>query len=201
MAKIYKKPSIVSGKSISDILNMDIKTFNSLGKSDLQKVVGRLVSAGNKRIRTFEKHKESSPAIRYIMNNGGKFSTRGKDLNALRSEFFRAKSFLESKTSTRKKWNDTKQKVIDAMNKQGVNMTRGNFEDIWKAYEELKELSPEVATRGLKYTVLKDIADMVEERDLSAEDIVFSIRNRLDKIYEEKELEDYDDGISEFFEF
>ena len=39
MARKYKQPSIVSGMTIQDILNMDIDTFNKLNTSDMRKVV------------------------------------------------------------------------------------------------------------------------------------------------------------------
>lgn len=196
-----RKQSIVSGKSIQDILNMDIETFNKLNTSDLRKVVGRLVSAGNKRLRSFEKAGESSPATRYIEKSGGVFSTKGKDLNALRSEYVRAKNFLESKTGTRKGWENSKREVIKGLKKNGVEMSVDQFNDVWKAYEDLKELSPDVANKGLKYAVLKDIADMVTDSNKSAEEIANSIHENISKIYEEQaELENDSDGVSGFFE-
>lgn len=201
MARTYKKPSIVSGLTVNDILNMNINTFNSLNTSDLRKVVGRLVSAGNKRLRSFERAGESSPATRYVEKSGGAFSTKGKDLNALRAEFIRAKNFLESKTGTRKGWKQTKKEIINGMKKQGVDMTENNFEDVWKAYEDLKEISPDVANRGLKYSVLKEVADMVTNTDKSADEIVVAIHDNLSKIYEEQAvLNNGIDGVSGFFE-
>ena len=111
MARTYKQKSIVSGMSVKDVLNMDINTFSSLNLSDMRKVVGRLVSAGNKRIRTFEKAGENSPALRYINKSGGKFSTKGKNLNELRREYARAKGFFESKTGNIKDWRKIKNEL------------------------------------------------------------------------------------------
>ena len=201
MARIYKKPSLVSGMSVQDILNMDIETFNKLNKSDLRKVVGRLVSAGNKRLRSFERAGESSPATRHVAKSGGAFSTRGKDLNALRAEYTRAKNFMQAKTGTRKGWKQVKKETLQGLKKHGVEMTEGQFEDVWKAYEDLKELSPEVANRGLKYSVLKDVADMVTSTDKSAEEIATAVHNNLSEIYEEQAgLNNGVDGVSGFFE-
>ena len=201
MARKYKQPSIVSGMTVQDILNMDINTFNKLNTSDLRKVVGRLVSAGNKRLRSFERAGESSPATRYVAKSGGVFSTKGKDLNALRSEYTRAKNFLQSKTGTRKGWKQVKKEIIAGLKKQGVEMTDSQFNDVWKAYEELKELSPEVANRGLKYSVLKDVADMVTDTDKSADEIATVLHENLSKIYEEQAgLNNGIDGVSGFFE-
>lgn len=201
MARKYKQPSIVSGMSVQDILNMDIDTFNKLNTSDLRKVVGRLVSAGNKRLRSFERAGESSPATRHVSKSGGAFSTKGKDLNALRAEYTRAKNFMQAKTGTRKGWKQVKKETIQGLKKQGVEMTENQFDDVWKAYEDLKELSPEVANRGLKYSVLKDVADMVTDTDKSADEIATAIHDNLSQIYEEQAgLNNGVDGVSGFFE-
>lgn len=201
MARTYKKPSIVSGMTVQDILNMDNDTFNKLSTSDMRKVVGRLVSAGNKRLRSFERAGESSPATRYAAKSGGSFSTKGKDLNALRSEYTRAKNFLQSKTGTRKGWKQVKKETISGLKKHGVQMNEKQFDKVWKAYEDLKEISPEVANRGLKYSVLKDVADMVTDDNKSADEIATAIHENLSQIYEEQAgLENGVDGVSGFFE-
>ena len=201
MARTYKNPSIVSGLSIQDILNMDNATFNKLSAPDMRKVVGRLVSAGNKRLRSFERAGESSPATRHVAKSGGSFSTKGKDLNALRSEYTRAKNFMQSKTGTRKGWKQVKKETISGLKKNGVQMTEKQFDKVWKAYEDLKELSPEVANRGLKYSVLKDVADMVIDDNKSAEEIAMALNENLSQIYEQQAgLENGVDGVSGFFE-
>lgn len=201
MARSYKNPSIVSGRSISDILNMEIEDFNKLGVSDLRKVVGRLVSAGNKRIRSFERSGESSPAYRRVMNSGGVFSTRGKNLNELRSEFMRAKSFLEARTGTRKGWNETKRKTVQSLKEQGVEVDNEQFDDLWKAYEELAEVDPEVKSKRLKYAILVDISKMLDDPSIDANSIALELHSKLDTIYEQR-MEEFNDvdGVSGFFE-
>ena len=201
MARTYKQPSLVSGMTVQDILNMDNATFNKLTESEMKKVVGRLVSAGNKRLRSFERAGESSPATRHVDRSGGSFSTKGKDLNALRAEYTRAKNFMQAKTGTRKGWTKTKRETIEGLRKQGVEMSEKQFENVWKAYEDLKELSPEVANRGLKYSVLKDVANMVTDENKSADEIATALHENLSQIYEEQARLDHDvDGVSGFFE-
>ena len=201
MARIYKQPSLVSGMTVQDILNMDNATFNKLTESEMRKVVGRLVSAGNKRLRSFERAGESSPATRHVENSGGAFSTKGKDLNALRAEYTRAKNFLQARTGTRRGWTKTKRETIEGLSKQGVEMSEKQFEKVWKAYEDLKELSPEVANRGLKYSVLKDVANMVTDESKTADEIAVALNENLSQIYEEQaRLEHGFDGVSGFFE-
>ena len=96
----------VKGLSIQQIMNIDLNTFNSLKESDLRHITSRLVSAGNKRIRRLEKLDINSPAYQSLGNNK-KFSTKldtsvssQQRVNRLRPEFSRIRSFLTSKTST-----------------------------------------------------------------------------------------------------
>ena len=80
-------------------------------------------------------------------------------------------------------------------------MTEKQFDKVWKAYEDLKELSPEVANRGLKYSVLKDVADMVVDDNKSAEEIAMALNENLSQIYEQQVgLENGVAGVSGFFE-
>jgi len=197
-----KKNDIVSGKSVKDILAMDNRTFNRLTESELRKVVGRLVSAGNKRLRSFEKSGESSPATRYIEKSGGKFSTRGKDLNALRAEFARAKGFFESKTGSRSEWKKVQKETQKGLEKAGVDVDPENANKMWKAYERLKEVNPAVSDKRLKYLVLQEIADvLVDDPDLSIRKIVNRVNKSIDRIYEEQAaINDEFEGVSGFFE-
>lgn len=199
MAKVYKNPSLVSGMSVNDILNMDIDTFNKLGVSDMRKVVGRLVSAGNKRIRNFSKSGETSPAYRQVMKSGGLFSTKGKDLNALRSEYTRAKNFMQNRTSTKSGWKKVKKETAEQMKKQGVDVTPDELEDVLKIYERLKEIDPSISSRSLKYRVMQEISTMSDKIDF--EEKILAMQDRLEEIYEEQAgLEDEFSGVSDFFE-
>lgn len=191
----------VTGKSIKDILNIKSKTFNSLELSEMRKVVGRLVSAGNKRLRSFEKSGEKSPAVRYVEKTGGKFSTRNKNLNELRSEYIRAKNFLQSKTGSRSGWKEVKKETLLGLGNNGIKVSDKEFDKFWNAYEALKELSPDISNRQLKYTAMKEVANMVVDGNKSAEDIALDLYDKLNEIYEENETIDYDyNGVSQFFD-
>lgn len=196
----YKQQSIVSGLKIKDILNMSIDKFNKLTEKDLRKIVGRLVSAGNKRLRNFEKNEESSPATRYIEKSGGKFTTKGKNLNQLRAEYMRAKNFLESKTSTRAGWKKVKRETSKGLKGAGINLSENQFNDVWKTFEKLKEISPEVANLNLKYITLKEISDIISTNNYTSSEIVERVTNKLSEIYEQRErIENNVNGVSDFF--
>lgn len=202
MARTYKQKSIVSGMSVKDVLNMDINVFSSLNLSDMRKVVGRLVSAGNKRIRTFEKAGEDSPALRYINKSGGKFSTKGKNLNELRREYARAKGFFESKTSNIKDWKKVKNETVKSLEKEGIGLiTISDFDKFWRSYEKLKEMSPNVASKSMKYNALKEISTLIDTKpEMSIDDIATKLTEQMDKLYEESEGKTNIKSPSDFFE-
>lgn len=205
MAREYKQPSIVSGLKIQDILDMDVQTFNKLNLKELRAITGRLVSAGNKRISSFEKAGERSPAVGRLTDKEGTvvpFSTKGKNLNQLRAEFSRAKSFLQDKTSTIRGWKKVKSATIAKLAAGGINITSGTFDKFWKAYEKLKSLNPSVEWRKLKYSTLKDINDyMMENEEADPEEIAAQVEDRIASIYEKiEEEETKDNGVSDFFD-
>lgn len=194
----YKQPSIVSGKSVKDILSMDISDLNKLSQKDLSKVVGRLVSAANKRLARAKEKGITSPAFSYVEKNGGKFSTKGKTLNQLRAEFVRAKNFLEAETSTIKGAEKFVNQSINALHKEGVDISKDDFQEVMQLYESLRRDDPKVAERGLKYAVLRELSEKVESK-LDGEEILTAMQNNLDKIYEKEQDLISGDGVSGFF--
>ena len=197
MARVYKQPSIVSGLKIKDILNMDVSDFNKLGKKDLQKITGRLVSAANKRYRRATAAGVTSPAFSYVEKTGV-FSTKGKNINQLRAEFVRAKNFLEAETSTIKGAEKFVNESIKALKNEGVEVSRDNFQEVMRLYESLKRDSPKVAERGLKYAVLQELSSYVESKK-DPDDILTSMQNSLDEIYEREQENLENEGVSGFF--
>ncbi len=194
----YKQPSIVSGKSVKDILSMDVSEFNKLGLKDMQKITGRLVSAGNKRLRRAEEKGINSPAFSYVREHGGMFSTKGKTLNQLRAEFVRAKNFLEAETSTIKGAEKFINQSIEALHKEGVDINKSDFQEVMRLYETLKRSNPKVAERGLKYAVLQELSEKVETK-LNADEVLNAMQNSLDDIYESEQEGLSQDGVSGFF--
>lgn len=219
----------VSGLSVKQILKMDNSTFNALNEKQLREVLGRLVSAGNKRLRDFERKGEKSPAYNYIMGKKGRgyFTTKvsgetGRErLNALRAEFARAKDFFNAETSTVKKWLPVKQKIISEMNKKGVLMNEKDFYNVFDVYQDLKEWDASITEKALKYTLLQELATvthdwkktgkkLAEEQGLLTDNlsddeikdlIVGSMKEKLSSIYEEQQKTKFakDNTVSDFF--
>ena len=200
--KTYKQPSIVSGKSISDILNMDIREFNKLGLSDLRKVVGRLVSAVNKRVRRFMKSGISTPATRSLEKSGGMLSTKDKDLNQLRTEFARGRNFLEMETSSRKGYEDVQKKTIQTLQERGVDLTTEELDDVLEVYGRLKDIDPSVSVIMDSSQMIGEIAKLDNTQDVQT--WIMQAKERYNELYEENQQQYGKDvtlyGVSGFFE-
>lgn len=197
-AKEYKSKSIVSGMKVGDILNMRGQDVVSLNLSDLRKVVGRLVSAGNKRIRRLEKAGLTPPALGRVKRSGGAFSTKGKTLNDLRAEFVRAREFLKSGQSTVSGYKKQLKETEKRFKERGIDVVPGTVGKLFSIYERLKETNPEISSRAFKYTALKSIANEIRiESGKTTDEILSDMRDELRRQYEMNE--DIDQDVSDFF--
>lgn len=182
----------IAGKSIEEILNMPLRDVEKLTESQLRTLVGRGVSAGNKRLRRFQEKRGELPMVgsntpfgRMPKNEGQllktlgsfkpsgktkpmtyeemKFSTVGKDRQELMEEYKRIRSFMRAETSSLRGYSKVKRKAITELkNRTGIDLTSTNYDRFWKAYERLKEVHPEVANSNYKYNILKEMEKMVE---------------------------------------
>lgn len=136
----------LKGKSVSDLANMDINEFAKLNRDELARVVTRLSSAANKRLRGMQKDDTPSPARAYAERSGGKFSTmietdggrRKRTLNELRSEFSRVTGFLNAKTSSRAGFRKVQREMEDRL-----GMPRDTPQEekraFWRVWNKLPE--------------------------------------------------------------
>ena len=195
-----KRKSFVSGKSTSELLNMSSGDVSNLTRSQLAQVVSRIASAANKRIRGLQEAGIESPAYERVVESGGKISTKGKNLNQLRSEFLRAKQFMDAKTSSvsgyKKVINNTAKKLLEA---GVINANASNVQDLLKIYDRLTKLDPNAKGRGLKYKLLNVIGDQMRiSPTASVTDIVYTVERQLESIIEENERSNNDE-VSQWF--
>ena len=192
----------VKGLKIQDILNKSYQEIMTLDQQDLKKLVNRLVSAGNKRLRRLKADKigRLSPAMEKNM-----FSTRGKGLNSLRREFTRIKSFMKKKTSTIsgfKKLQTATWKRLGLKKKPSLKFmkqfwkTYRKFEgDYYALFEYLKEkLGSETIQRliseGLSHgltqeEILTRLDELVTDtyEDLEGKDLKDAVEDAMDDFY------------------
>lgn len=184
---------------IKDILSMGLKEFNKLTSSDLRSLTTKLVSAANKRVKRFELSGEKSPALSRVEQEG-KFSIRGKNFNEVRSEFARAKRFLESETGNLRGARRIRTRVTENLAKSGVDISPDQYNRFFDAYEKLKQMSPEVADRRFKYMAMREISNRIEGNEDPAT-IARQLTTEFNNIYEQQEMEEQElNNVSEFFE-
>lgn len=190
----------IKGKTVEDILRMDQADWGRLSRSDLAKATRILADAANKRLKSFDKTGDYSPATQAAKRSGGSFSTKGKNRNQLEHEFARARSFLTAETSTKRGWREVKQRTIDRFEQTtGVRIPFGKFNDFWQAYEKLRDLDPSIVNRAIKYHVMDELVQkLIAGQDV--DQIVSSMHARIDEIYESSQEErSGDGGTAKFF--
>lgn len=193
----------VAGLSISTIASMPTDYILTLNRQELSRLVSRLASAGNKRLKRLETEglAKLSPAVyqskkiskgRTRKSKIKKFSTKGKTLNELRSEYVRAVNFLNTKTSTVK---GTKQYLKNVGNIVKSNPSKAEKKRIAEFFEvlhNLKESDPAFFEDSMKYKIVMNELTDVYRKGMSSEDMLSSIMSRMKSIYEEEEQQRID---------
>lgn len=83
------------------LINMTQRDLESMSRAELAKAVTYLNDVATKRInRIYANENVYSPAANYIVRTGGFEGVRGKDLEQIREEYLRVRTFLRSETST-----------------------------------------------------------------------------------------------------
>ena len=192
---------IFKGKSIEQIREIPPEEFNKFDKKTLAAAVTRMASAANKRLRRFEKSGIETPATISVSKSGGKFSVKGKSLNQLRSEFIRVKNFLGMKTATQKGYAKVKRDFIERVNataQQSVKLSDKFLNRFWRIYDKTANLAPFVKGSPDRQKMVFDL--MVDNPELSEDDLLTRLNDTFDSRYEEEQMIEYEYGTSSFFE-
>lgn len=196
MAKKVNKNYDVTGLSIKDIMDIDLDKFNKLSERELKQITSRLVSAANKRIRSFEKKDISSPAVRSLgVNNRFSVKLTGVDktqrVNTIKHEFARARRFLIAKTSTLKGYKqyqkDVKEEVESAI---GRKVTAGEIGHAFDLLHKMQERGLVDGKRGSAGSLQarEMIFDILNDNpNLEDDDLMDMIENEYENYYEENE--------------
>lgn len=197
-----KKTVDVTGLSISDIMNMDIDSFNKLNEKDLRAYTSRLVSASNKRIRALNKKGIDSPAVRSLGTRTGfsvklpKGTDKTQRVNKLRQEFSKARKFLSMQTSTIRGAKAHHKKVIETIESGlGRKLTGENISQAFSILHKAQELGIIDSKRGSKGSLQarEIVFDILQDNpEISENDFLDKINERYDEWYQ-----DYDDETDE----
>ena len=187
--------SYVKGKSTEDLLNMGYDAFMTLSPAELRQVVSRLSDTANKRLKRLGK--TATPATEQAKRSGGKFSTKGKNVSQLRTEYARVRAFLENPTSTKAGY----EKLKEEMKKQGADVNGlGDEAMLWSIINKLSELDPNF--KRLPPSDRKRIveAELEAHPEYTEEEHLEYLLEKLKVLYEDKQREREDVDLSDFFE-
>ena len=211
----------VKGLRISDIMNIDLDTFNKLNESELRSITSRLVSASNKRIRRLKEHDINSPAVRGL-GDLEKFSTKLPEnispqqrVNRMRETFAKARTFLGKESSTIGGWKKlvkrTKEKLAN-----DLNISKKTLEskvDVGKLFDVLHRAQEKGRISSVRHSagslqarnIISDM--MIENPDLTEEQLYRRLNKAYKNWYEENEedankvLDETDESEFDFSEF
>ena len=195
----------IKGLKITDIMDLSWEKLNSLSESEFRQLTNRLTSASNKRLRRLEKttRGKSSFAYQFASERGRKFSTRGKSLNQLRTEFKASKQFLSMKTSTVKGWKKYRKSMEErtgyATSGESLNWSENTWSKYWKVYRRFEETHGGTFKKGDSDRIQQMLTELMESSDKrkSAD----SFQSMLDDAYDEMYESDFDDeDIEDMFD-
>lgn len=189
----------------AELLALSPADVTRMTAKELRQVVSKLASSANKRLVRLGASEvgKLSPAYQkaierdYTGSHGGKFGTRGKNLNQLRNEFKAARGFLQLKTSSIKGWKGYRQKIYDRIG--GGFSSDVKESEFWKNYRKLSELHPEIQfISGYGSTEAQsDLRRlMVDEKITSSDELLERMNQILESAYEQSQL---DNDADEFF--
>ena len=187
--------------SYKQYMDMTAKEVASMTEKEMRAAVRSMQKVVGARMLRLEKGCYQSQAARYMAERG-KISTKGKDLNQLRAEFKRAKTFLQARTSTVTGVKRVMSEYAQGLQDAGISVTKGQAAQIFQAIDRIKASDPKAAGKGMKYALARAMAMDVEDGK-TAEDYVMEFGEKLDEIYQEQaaaEQEFLSGGVSGYFE-
>lgn len=187
------------------ILAMDEKQWLQLSEQEMRKATKILVDVAAKRVKRLEQQipKLGASPVLATVDRGGKFTTKGKNLNQLRQEFMRVKGFLKNYESTVKGFKKVKKQTVEKLKKGGVIISPENESRMWNIYRKYAELDNRMnGDKDFKYKILREVAEYIDD-DLDDDTITEKLEAKYHADYEEymQEIEESrtDFSTAQFF--
>ncbi len=184
-----KRVGFVNGKSWQDFAEMDTTAFNALSVDERKAVIDKMAHTVNLRLKRFLSRDEEPPAVRELVDSGGRISAYQKTEKQLTTEFARAKRFLNRETSSRKGVARWENNVMKSLREQGINLrTKKQFKEFWSIYNQISKNDPMFEDRKARYDIMEEIAREVRrtKKKLSPDEILQIAKRRLDTLYREQ---------------
>lgn len=178
----------LKGTSADKLTNLSATQIKQYDRNNLAKIVTKLASAANKRVKRLEGSGYNTPALRQA-SKGGHFGTKGKNLKQLRSEYKRVSGFLKSETSTVKGYKSFLNRLSKKFEEKGVKVGSGTIKETQdfidketRIYDWLKERNPFIEESIYKYSVMPKLSEYINQGNLSES----AIKRRMQKYIKEE---------------
>lgn len=161
--------------TVKQALDLDITDFMNLSGRELRAATKALADAANKRLSRLESAGIASPAGYEIRESGGKFRIGGKSEGELRTEFLRAKQFMEDPYSKVKAAKEAQEEAGAALKQRiGISLTQDQYNKVLKTYLDERNKNPEIIARTIKYQLKRE-----QELDIPAKADIEGIADRI----------------------
>ena len=201
-----------------DLASLTNTQFNKLSRAELAKAVQQTNTTIKRRLETMGRAdigmSPAERALRKVNSPEGEqpvdWTTRGKNVNELRSDLALNLNFLTSETGTLAGWKAVRADTMKSLAAKGVSLSNEQFDNFFDAYEKLKELDPKASLRAIKYKTMDELAGAIEsgltnakelsqdEIDARITDIISDIKDQIDEIYRQEQSVNaaFDAGVS-----
>ena len=179
----------------NEAMNITFREFNNMSRKDLSKLVSTLAATANKRLKRFAEKDVKTPAYKYALSTGGKFISKGKNLNELRAEYIRVRDFLNMKTSSLKGYRNVK---IDLANRIGIDkkdilsLSEDYWSDFWDLYNKSDQLTPFILGSSDRQKYVFDI--FIENKGLNSDELEKVLQERFNEFYKQSVSRDFDNA-------
>ena len=178
----------LKGTSVDKLTNLSATQVKQYDRKNLAKIVTKLASAANKRVKRLEGSGYNTPALRQA-SKGGHFGSKDKNLKQLRSEYKRVSSFLKSETSTVKGYKSFLSRLSKKFKEKGVKVGSGTINETQdfidketRIYDWLKDRNPFIEESIYKYRVMPKLSEYINQGNLSES----AIKRRMQKYIKEE---------------
>lgn len=180
--------------------------FRKMSRQELAKECRRVFDIANKRINRIESLQIPSPALHSVMKSGGKFYTKGLDLNHLSHEYARCVNFLNMDTST---VTGSKSYVSRIESKLGTKLSEDQYSLLFQAFRSIEHVSPAGIQAYGSDRLIQYLANEITSEDsaimagVGSVDFEAAINKALEEIlFEyEKVMSEFDNAFRDSFSF
>lgn len=188
-------------QSLESLLDLDPYKLMAMPSADLRKVVTRLNSAANKRLKRLEG--TVTPATQAAKRGGGKFSIKGMTTpEQVRNAYMRVRGFMQDPTSTKSGMKTLYDEFREELEGEGYEVTNKDIEKLVGLHDTLRNKDK---GKEEKYKALQDAAEILGEEVKDVAKVLWDMETYFHDItgvdYAGTRTGGNGDNVSDFFEF